>query len=200
MKRPFTATALVTLICVLAVWINSTAVPQQQYSAAQAVSVSNIPHVIVDTAPTTAVTGPLTDAQLRNTPVPISGSVTTTMGALVNGIANIGIVRSVPSACTQSTSFNQTTVGVATGAGTTVTSTTTCVTLVYVNNTSNSAVTLRLADKAGTPVVWVGGNADFTIQPNGNVSFPLGGVLFTSGITAIAGTASALNLQVSGLQ
>jgi hypothetical protein len=33
-------------------------------------------HVIVDTAPTTAVTGPLTDTQLRATPVPISGTVT----------------------------------------------------------------------------------------------------------------------------
>jgi hypothetical protein len=34
-------------------------------------------HVIVDTAPTTAVTGPLTDTQLRLTPVPVSGTVTT---------------------------------------------------------------------------------------------------------------------------
>lgn len=32
-------------------------------------------HVVVDTAPTTAVTGPLTDTQLRATPVPISGTV-----------------------------------------------------------------------------------------------------------------------------
>lgn len=34
-------------------------------------------HVAVDSAPTTAVTGPLTDTQLRATPVPVSGTVTT---------------------------------------------------------------------------------------------------------------------------
>lgn len=37
-----------------------------------------IGHVIVDTAPTTAVTGPLTDTQLRATAVPVSGTVTAT--------------------------------------------------------------------------------------------------------------------------
>ena len=37
-------------------------------------------HVIVDTTPTTAVTGPVTDTQLRATPVPISGTVTANVG------------------------------------------------------------------------------------------------------------------------
>lgn len=37
-----------------------------------------IGHVIVDTAPSTAVTGPLTDAQLRATAVPVSGPLTDT--------------------------------------------------------------------------------------------------------------------------
>lgn len=37
-------------------------------------------HVVVDSAPTTAVTGPLTDVQLRATPVPISGTVTANAG------------------------------------------------------------------------------------------------------------------------
>lgn len=41
-------------------------------------------HVVVDTAPTTAVTGPLTDAQLRATPVPISGTVTSTPSGTQN--------------------------------------------------------------------------------------------------------------------
>lgn len=131
---------------------------------------------------------------------PISGSVGNTAFGVNGGVANIGIVRAVPSSCTQSTPFNNSTVGVATGAGTSVTSTTTCVTQVYVNNITNAAVTFRLADKTGTPIIWVGGNADFTIQANSNASYPLDGVIFTSGITAIAGTASALNLQVNGLQ
>ncbi len=138
-----------------------------------------IGHVIADSGSTTAVTS---------------------MPALSGGTANVGYVRSLPSSCTQSTNFTSSTVGVATGAGTSVTSTTTCVTLIYVNNITNSAVTFRLQDKTGTPIIWVGGNADFSIPANSNVTFPLGGVSFASGITAIAGTASALNLQVAGVQ
>jgi hypothetical protein len=61
-------------------------------------------------------------------------------------------------------------------------------------------VTLRIADKAGTPVIWLGGNADFTIPANSNIRIPIDGVTFTSGITAIAGTTTALNLQINGLQ
>jgi hypothetical protein len=142
-------------------------------------SAAVIGHVIADTGSTTAVTS---------------------LSALVNGTANIGFVRAVPSACTQSTTFTSATVGVATGAGTSVTSTTTCVTAVYVNNITNSAVTFRLADKTGTPIIWIGGNADYSVPANSNVQFPVNGVLFTAGITAIAGTGSALNLFVAGLQ
>ncbi len=142
-------------------------------------SAAVIGHVIADSGSTTAVTA---------------------LPALANGTNNVGYVRTLPSTCTQSTNFTNSTVGVATGAGTSVTSTTTCVTLVYVNNITNSAVTFRLQDKTGTPIIWVGGNADFSIPANSNVTFPLGGVSFASGITAIAGTASALNLQISGVQ
>src|SRR5439155_11174427 len=115
---------------------------------------------------------------------PVSGTVTAsnTAFALNGGTANIGLVRTLPSSCTQSTPFNNSTVQVATGAGTTVTSTTTCVTLAYANNITNSAVTLRLADKQGTPVIWLGGNADFSIPANSNVRITgLEGVTFTSG-------------------
>lgn len=147
---------------------------------------------------TMAVSGPLTDAQLRASAVPVSGSFA--MGPLVNSTANVGIIRVVPSSCTQSTNFANSTVGVATGAGTTVTSTTTCVTYAYANNITNSAVTLRLADRQGTPVIWFGGNADFTILPNSSIKIPIDGVTFVSGITAIAGTAAAINLQINGLQ
>jgi hypothetical protein len=126
---------------------------------------------------------------------PITGSV-----GISGGTANIGLVRIIPSACTQSTPFNNSTVGVAVGAGTTVTSTTTCVTFAYVNNITNSPVTLRLADKAGTPVIWFGGGADYMVPANSNIRIPIDGVTFTSGITAIAGTAAALNLQINGLQ
>jgi hypothetical protein len=142
-------------------------------------SAAVIGHVIADTGSTTAVTS---------------------LPALAGGTANVGYVRSLPSACTQSTTFTSATVGVATGAGTSVTSTTTCVTAVYVNNITNSAVTFRLADKTGTPIIWIGGNADYAVPANSNVQFPVNGVLFTSGITAIAGTSAALNLFVAGVQ
>jgi hypothetical protein len=139
---------------------------------------------------------------------PVSGTVTATLSGSINntafgvsaGTANIGFVRILPSACTQSTNFANATAQVATGAGTTVTSTTTCVTSAYANNITNSAVTLRLADKAGTPVIWLGGNADFSIPANSNIKVPIEGVTFTSGITAIAGTATAVNLQINGVQ
>jgi len=129
---------------------------------------------------------------------PVSGTVS--VNALPAGTANIGFVRILPSACTQSTNFSNTTAQVATSTGTTVTSTTTCVTSAYANNITNSAVTLRLADKQGTPVIWLGGNADFSIPANSNVKIPIDGVTFTSGITAIAGTGSAINLQINGVQ
>jgi len=131
---------------------------------------------------------------------PISGSISNTAFAVNAGTAIIGVVRTVPGSCTQTTFFTNSTAQVATGAGTTVTSTTTCIISAFANNITNSAVTLRLADKQGTPVIWLGGNADFTIPANSNISIPVAGVVFTSGITAIAGTASAVNLQVQGLQ
>ena len=45
-----------------------------------------IGHVIVDTAPTTAVTGPLTDTELRAVAVPVSGTVTANLGTIA-GVA-----------------------------------------------------------------------------------------------------------------
>jgi hypothetical protein len=121
--------------------------------------------------------------------------------ALATGSNIVGFVRTLPAGCTQTTRFSGDTVGVATAAGTSVTATTTCIGSVYLNNITNSAVTFRLADKTGTPVIWVGGNADFSIPANSNMGLPfLAGVTFTSGITAIAGTGSAINLHVEGWQ
>lgn len=194
MKAKLVISVLITL-GVVAMWAKGT--PQQQISGGtQAVTQSGTWTVQPgNTANSTAwlVTG-------TGGTFPITGSINNTAFAVNGGTANIGIVRAVPSSCTQSTPFTNSTVGVGTGAGTSVSSTTTCVTQVYVNNITNAAVTFRLADKSGTPVIWVGGNSDFTIQANSNVSYPLDGVIFTGGITAIAGTASALNLQVNGLQ
>src|ERR1019366_955170 len=148
-------------------------------------------------AKTLATAVPVTGTFWQSTqPVSIA-----TAPALVTSTANIGFVRSVPSSCSQATTFTGSTVGVATGAGTSITSTTTCLTVLYVNNITNSAVTFRFQDKTGTPIIWVGGNADFSIAPNSRVAFPgLAGVTLAGGATAIAGPASALNIQVSWLQ
>jgi hypothetical protein len=57
-------------------------------------------HVTVDAAPTTAVTGPLTDAQLRASAVPVSGSVTSTTSR-----AGTGTATSVASTVTTNTTI-----------------------------------------------------------------------------------------------
>jgi hypothetical protein len=128
------------------------------------------------------------------------GSIST-LPALAAGSNIVGFVRALPAGCTQTTRFSNDTVGVATAAGTSVTATTTCVSQVYVNNITNAAVTFRFADKSGTPVIWVGGGNDFSVPANSNMMLPgVAGITFTSGITAIAGTGSALNLHVEGWQ
>jgi hypothetical protein len=124
-----------------------------------------------------------------------------TLPALATGGNIVGFVRTLPAGCTQTTRFSGDTVGVATATGTSVTATTTCIGSVFVNNITNAAVTFRLADKTGTPIIWIGGGTDFSVPANSNLGLPfLAGVTFTNGITAIAGTGSALNLHVEGWQ
>jgi hypothetical protein len=133
---------------------------------------------------------------------PVSGTVT--INAIPAGAALIGFIKQRPTGCTAAGTSDvvHDTVGVATGAGTSVSAVTGCILECYVNNITNSAVTLRLADKTGTPIIWVGGNADFAIPANsnlgcgGNNGMLISGISFTSGITAIAGTTAALNLHL----
>ena len=133
-----------------------------------------------------------------------SGSIGNTAFALNAGSALVGFVMAMPSGCSGSGSslVVHNTVGVATGAGTSVSSVTGCVVECFVNNITNSSVTLRIADKTGTPIIWVGGAGDFSLLGNSNIGcgnnggMGLAGVIMTSGITAIAGTSSALNLHL----
>jgi hypothetical protein len=121
---------------------------------------------------------------------------------LATGSALAGYVKIRPNGCTAAGTSDvvHDTVGVATGSGTSVSATTGCILECYITNITNSAVTFRLADKTGTPIIWVGGNADFSVPANSNMgcggSIMLAGITFTSGITAIAGTGSALNLHL----
>jgi hypothetical protein len=158
-----------------------------QINAALPAGTNVIGHVITDSGTITAVT-----------------AVTAITNALPAGTNLLGQTISIPAGCSGSGTalVNHNTVAVATGAGTSVSSVTGCVVECYVNNITNSAVTFRLADKAGTPVIWVGGNGDFSIPANSNLGcganggLEIGGIVMASGITAIAGTAAALNLHV----
>jgi len=131
-----------------------------------------------------------------------SGTISTISNPLPVGTNLLGSILQLPAGCNGSGSslVNHNTVGVATGAGTSVSVVTGCVVECYINNITNSPVTIRIADKAGTPVIWVGGNGDFSIPGNSNLGcganggLELAGIVMTSGITAIAGTAAALNL------
>jgi hypothetical protein len=132
---------------------------------------------------------------------PISGTVT--VNALPASTAIIGYIKQRPNGCTSALTSDvvHDTVGVATGAGTSVSAVTGCVLECYVNNITNSAVTLRIADKTGTPIIWVGGGTDFSIPANSNLGcgadgLQISGITMTSGITAIAGTTAALNLHI----
>jgi hypothetical protein len=132
------------------------------------------------------------------------GTITSITNALPAGTNLLGFIMSLPAGCSGSGSslVVHNTVGIATGAGTSVSSVTGCIVEGFVNNITNSAVTFRLADKTGTPIIWLGGNADFTVPANSNMGFGgnnginLSGVIMASGITAIAGTSSALNLHL----
>src|SRR5690242_2815460 len=115
---------------------NLTQVGGTSFALGQAAMSGSLPVAIASNQSALAVTGTFWQS---TQPVSLSA-----LPALVGGTANIGIVRSVPSSCTQSTNFAQATSQVATGAGTTVTSTTTCITFAYANNITNSSVTLRL--------------------------------------------------------
>jgi hypothetical protein len=133
----------------------------------------------------------------------IADSGTVTVNALPASTNTIGYIKQRPNGCTSALTSDvvHDTVGVATGAGTSVSAVTGCVLECYVNNITNSAVTLRIADKTGTPIIWVGGNADFSIPANSNLGcgadgLQISGITMTSGITAIAGTAAALNLHI----
>lgn len=127
-----------------------------------------------------------------------TGSIANTAFALNAGSAIVGYARLMPPGCsTLSSDVVHDTVGVATGAGTSVSSVTGCIEKAYVTNITNATVTFRLADKTGTPIIWLGGNADFGILANSAVQLPgIEGITFANGITAIAGTASALNLHI----
>jgi hypothetical protein len=169
-------TSFVVLIaaCVLQFTRVVTTQMQQSGGPGSSVSVSNIPHVVVDTAPTTAVTGTFWQA---TQPVSLAS-----LPALAAGTALIGKV--APFTGCGTTVFSQAMVALPTSS-TVVTATTTCVLALYFDNTNAGAQTVTVTDNAGTPLNVVG--PGFSLPGLSNMTIPLDGVALSNGIKWLAG-------------
>ncbi len=107
-------------------------------------------------------------------------------------------VRMIPlHGCAANTLQDITQVDVATGAGSNLTTADTCVFKLYLNNKSSSAVTVTLEDRQGTPISY---STSFSLPGNSDVMREFGGMRFVSGVKVTAGTATALNARLLGVQ
>ncbi len=107
-------------------------------------------------------------------------------------------VRMVPlHGCSGNALQDVTQVDVATGAGSTLTSADTCVFRLYMNNKTASPVSVTIEDRQGTPVSY---STSFSLPGNSDVMREFGGIRFVSGVKITAGTASALNARLLGVQ
>lgn len=107
-------------------------------------------------------------------------------------------VKSVPySSCAGTTVQDVTQVDVATGAGTALTSADTCVELLYLTNKTTSNATATVRDKNGTPFGYL---ETFVLPGNSALALDFKLLKFTAGVQVIAGTASALNARLKGIQ
>lgn len=130
------------------------------------------------------------------TALPVSGTVT--VNALPAGTNLIGYSRAQNGCGT--TNYESVMTNPPTSS-TSLTATTTCIQMVYVNNTTASAATLTLTDQ-GTgcntaACVWV--NA-FSLPANSNMILTLNGAKFAGGIKWSQGTANALSVDIVGNQ
>lgn len=107
---------------------------------------------------------------------PVSGTLS--VNALPTGSNVIGTVNSIPKTACGNTVFSQALAAVPTSA-TAVATSSTCVQVILLNNTTGSSVTVTVSDNAGTPVNDI---LTFAIPANSQLIQPLWGVQFTSGI------------------
>jgi hypothetical protein len=86
-------------------------------------------------------------------------------------------------------------------SSTSLTATTTCVSLIYVSNTTSSAATLTVQDQGtgcnSAACIWIDA---FSVPSNSNMVIPLYGAKFASGIKWSQGTANALSVDIIGNQ
>jgi hypothetical protein len=126
-----------------------------------------IGHVVVDTAPTTAVTGTFWQATQ-----PVSG----TFWQATQPVS--GTVTSVPKTACGTTIASQALAAVPT-TSTAVFTSTTCIQAILLNNTTGSPVTVTVTDNAGTPINDI---LTFSIPANSQLIQPLYGIAFSSGV------------------
>lgn len=186
MKRSRTKFFLGAVVLITLVAMGLWATPQQQQSGGQAVTISNVPHVVVDTAPSTAVTGTFWQA---TQPVSLSA-----LPALVAGTAKIGVTYPYTSCGT--TSFTIALQAMPTSS-TAVAAATTCILGMDISNTSGGSLTVTVSDNQGTPINWL--NA-VTLLPGETRTYNFSnGRKFTSGIKVQA-SGSGVTYSLEGLQ
>ncbi len=139
--------------------ISNTTFAATQGTSPWVISFTAPQHVIVDSSASVAVTGPLTDAQLRATPVPISGTVTVTDGSgALNVIVDSGhsiIDSGSTTAVTQATGTNLHAV-IDSGSTTAVTQATGTNLHAVIDSGSTTAVTQATASNLNATVVGTG--------------------------------------------
>jgi hypothetical protein len=176
------ALILALIICTVAVFTPG----QQQYSGGQVVSISNVPHVIVDTAPTTAVTGTFFQG---TQPVSLAA-----LPALVAGTAKVGITYPFTSCGT--TAFSKPLQAMPTSA-TAIAVATTCLLSIDISNTTGGALTVTITDNQGSPITWLNA-VSMAAGETRSYNFP-NGKNFTTGIKVTA-SGAGITYSAEGLQ
>jgi hypothetical protein len=129
-------------------------------------------------------------------PVTQSGTWTVQPGNTAN--TTPWLIKTVPMhGCTGNTIQDITQADVATGAGSDLTTADTCVFSIAIANVTTTAATVTLRDRQGTPIEYVEGT---TVPGNSVMIFDFSGMKWVTGVKAIAGTASAINARLIGVQ
>lgn len=130
-------------------------------------------------------------------PASESGTWTVQPGNTANTTA--WLVKAIPNTSCTGTTLVDSGIIVIPTASTVVTSfgVTSCVTKIFVNNTTSTAATFTVTDNQATPANYV---VSFSVSGNSNILLDMGGIKLLSGVKWLQGTASALNGQVVGYQ
>jgi hypothetical protein len=145
---------------------------------------------------------------------PVSGTVTANQGGAPWSVTQSGtftvqpgntanttawLVKSIPNTSCTGTALVDSGIIVIPASSTLVTSftVTSCVTKIFVTNTTSTAATFTVTDNAGTPNNYV---VAFSVPGNSNMILDMSGIKFLSGVKWSQVTASALNGQIVGYQ